>query len=102
MVKVRRWPTIGVGNRIVMEQPVRWSVKVSRETDLAVRNLLGSEGVKRGGLARFIEDAVRRQVLQSAIHDIRTRNAATDPDEISRIVNEAVSEVRAERRARRG
>ena len=29
--------------------------------------------------------------------DIRERNAGTDPDEIQRIVDEAVSEVRAER-----
>jgi hypothetical protein len=40
-------------------------------------------------------------VLQYTIQDIRARNADVDPDEIQRIVDEAVSEVRAQRRAKR-
>jgi len=40
---------------------------------------------------------VNRRVLQCTIEDIWTRNAHADPDEIERIVDEAVSEVRAER-----
>ena len=39
-------------------------------------------------------------MLQSTIQDIRARNADADPDEIQRIVDEALSEVRAERRAK--
>jgi len=39
-------------------------------------------------------------VLQCSIQDIRARNADADPDEIQRIVDDAVSEVRAERRAK--
>jgi len=39
-------------------------------------------------------------VLQCAIQDIWARNADADPDEIHRIVDEAVSGVRAERRAK--
>ncbi|HZL56387.1 MAG TPA: ribbon-helix-helix domain-containing protein [Bryobacteraceae bacterium] len=80
------------------EQAVRWSVKVSKDTDLTLRTFLGSHGMKKGDLSRFIEEAVRRRVLQCTVQDIRARNADTDPDEIQRIVDEAVSEVRAERR----
>jgi hypothetical protein len=47
-----------------------------------------------------IEEAVRWRVLQCTVQDIRARNANTDPDEIQRIVDEAVGEVRAERCAR--
>ena len=79
------------------KEAVRWSLKVSKETDLDVRTYLGSQGAKKGDLAKFIEDAVRRRVLQLTIQDIRERNAGADPDEIQRIVDEAVSEVRAER-----
>ena len=82
------------------EQAVRWSIKVSKDTDLALRTLLGSQGMKKGDLSKFIEDAVRRRVLQCTVQDIRARNVDTDPDEIQRIVDEAVSEVRAERRTR--
>jgi len=56
--------------------------------------------MKEGDLSKFIEEAVRRRVLQCTIQDIRARNADADPDEIQRIVDEAVSEVRAERRAK--
>jgi hypothetical protein len=82
------------------EQAVRWSVKVSKDTDLTLRTFLGSQGMKKGDLSKFIEDAVRRRVFQCTVQDIRARNAGTDPDEIQRIVDEAVSEVRAERRTR--
>ena len=82
------------------EQAVRWTIKVSKDTDLTLRTFLGSQGMKKGDLSKFIEEAVRRRVLQCTIQDIRARNADADPDEIQRIVDEAVSEVRAERRAR--
>ncbi len=57
--------------------------------------------MKTGDLSKFIEEAVRRRVLQCTIQDIRARNADAGPDEIQRIVDEAVSDVRAERRAKR-
>lgn len=43
------------------------------------------------------KEAVRRRVLQRTIQDLRASNADADPDEIQRIADEAVSEVRAER-----
>src|ERR1035438_3515283 len=82
------------------EQAVRWSIKVSKDTDLTLRTFLGSQGMKKGDLSKFIEEAVRRRVLQCTVQDIRARNADADPDEIQRIVDEAVSEVRAERRTK--
>jgi len=83
-----------------MEEAVRWNIKVSKETDLTLRTYLGSQGMKKGDLSKFIEEAVRWRVLQRTIQDIRERNADADPDEIQRLVDEAVAEVRAERRAR--
>ena len=82
------------------KEAVRWSVKVSKDTDLTLRTFLGARGMKKGDLSKFIEEAVRRRVLQCTIQDIRARNADADPDEIQRIVDDAVSEVRAERRAK--
>ncbi len=83
-----------------MEEAVRWNIKVSKETDLTLRTYLGSQGMKKGDLSNFIEEAVRWRVLQRTIQDIRQRNADADPDEIQCLVDEAVAEVRAERRAR--
>lgn len=83
------------------EQSVRWSLKVSKDTDLALRTFLGAQGMKKGDLSKFVEEAVNRRVLQCTVQDIWKRNANTDPDEMQRIVDEAVNEVRAERRAMR-
>ena len=47
-----------------MEQPVRWTVRVSRDTDVAVRMFLAQRGMKKGDLAKFIEEAVRWRVLE--------------------------------------
>ena len=83
------------------EQAVRWNIKVSKETDLALRTFLGAQGMKKGDLSKFIEEAVRWHVFHRTVRDIKTRNAKTDPGELQRVVDDAVREVRAKRRVRR-
>jgi len=83
-----------------MEEAVRWNIKVSKETDLALRTFLGAQGAKKGDLSKFIEEAVRWRVFHRSVQNIKERNADTDPDELQRIIDEAVSEVRAERYAK--
>jgi hypothetical protein len=87
--------------RQMQEQAVRWNIKVSKETDLSLRTFLSSQGMKKGDLSKFIEDAVRWRVLHRTIQDIRARNAGTSPDELQRIVDDAVREVRTKRRAKK-
>jgi len=82
------------------EEAVRWNIKVSKETDLTLRTFLGAKGMKKGDLSKFIEEAVRWRVFHRTIQDIKSRNADSDPGEIQRIVDEAVAEVRAERRTK--
>lgn len=82
-----------------MEEAVRWSVKVSKQTDLTLRTFLGAQGAKKGDLSKFIEEAVRWHVFNRTVQEIRERNADTDPEELQRIIDEAVGEVRAERYA---
>jgi hypothetical protein len=83
------------------EQAVRWNIKVSKETDLTLRTYLGSLGMKKGDLSKFIEQAVRAQIFFRSVQDIKTRNAGTAPDEMQVIIDNAVREVRAEHRAKR-
>jgi Ribbon-helix-helix domain len=83
------------------QEAVRWTIKVSKDTDVTLRTYLGSRGMKKGDLSKFIEEAVRWRVLQRTVQDIWERNANADTDEVQRIVDEAVSEVRAERRTKR-
>jgi Ribbon-helix-helix domain len=84
-----------------MEEAVRWNIKVSKRTDLTLRTFLGAQGAKKGDLSKFIEEAVRWRVFNLTVQDIRERNADTDPDELQRIIDEAVREVRTERYAKR-
>lgn len=45
-----------------MEDSVRWSLKVLRETDEALRAYLRRAGGRKGALSRFIEDAVQAKL----------------------------------------
>lgn len=82
-----------------MEKAVRWNIKVSKETDLALRTFLGSKTMKKGDLSKFIEGAVRWRLMRRAVQDIRARNAHAAADDLQALIAAAVREVRAERRA---
>jgi hypothetical protein len=83
------------------QEAVRWNIKVSKETDLTVRTFLGAQGARKGDLSKFIEEAVRWRVFHRTVRNIKERNASTDPDELQRIIDGALSEVRTERSAKR-
>lgn len=85
----------------MQEQAVRWNIKVSKETDLSLRTFLGAQGMKKGDLSKFIEDAVRWRVFHRTVRDMKARNADTDPQELQRIVDDAVREVRTQRRTKK-
>ena len=78
------------------QEAVRWNIKVSRDTDLTLRTFLGSRGMKKGDLSRFIEQAVRAHVFHRTVQDLKARNAGTDPDELEVLIDHAVRDVRAE------
>lgn len=37
-----------------MSEAVRWTIKVTKETDLSLRRFLGAQGMKKGDLSRFV------------------------------------------------
>ena len=83
------------------EEAVRWNIKVSKETDLTLRTFLGAQGAKKGDLSKFIEEAVRWRVFHRTVQSIKASNADTNRDELQRIIDEAVREVRSERSAKK-
>jgi hypothetical protein len=85
----------------MQQEAVRWNIKVSKDTDATLRTFLGAQGMKRDGLSKFIEEAVRWRVFHRTIQDIKARNADSDQDELQRIVEDAVHEVRSRRRSKR-
>ena len=80
-----------------MKEEVRWNIKVSKETDISLRSYLAANGMKKGDLSKFIEEAVNEYVFDRMVEDTRALNAGTDPDELQAIIDQAVREVRTER-----
>lgn len=83
-----------------MEDSVRWSVKVSKGTDLALRSYLGTQGMRKGDLSKFIEQAVEDQLFHRTVMDIKSRNASTNQALLQREIDQAVREVRQDSRLR--
>ena len=96
-------PEAGASEEIVQQedQSVRWTLRVSKETDSTLRAFLGSDDRKPGCRAKFVEAAVSAHVFDQMLADIRLRNAETDPDELQGLIDAAVRDVRAKRFAKR-
>ena len=75
---------------------VRWTVKVSRDTDVSLRSFLAQRGTKKGDLSRFIEQAVQKEVFAQTVADVQARNAKKSDKEIDVAINDALRHVRAE------
>jgi hypothetical protein len=84
-----------------MEEAVRWNIKVSKQTDLSLRTFLGSRGMKKGDLSKFIEQAVRAHIFDRSIQDIKSRNATADPAELQELIETTVRQVRGRKRTKR-
>jgi len=74
----------------------RLTITWTKETDLALRSYLGSQGLKKGALSQFIEDAVRWRLFDRTVTAIKERNADTDPDALMDLIDKTVRDVRSE------
>src|SRR5271168_4181691 len=73
----------------------RWTISVSRETDIVVRSFLAQRGLKKGDLSKFIEDAVRWRVLDQTLAEVRGRFSDMPPASLEALIDEAVTAARA-------
>lgn len=78
-----------------MAETVRWTIKVSPETDLSLRGFLGAQGMRKGDLSKFVEDAVRWRMLDRTVQVIKDRNQDVSAETMEAMIEEAVREVRA-------
>ena len=76
------------------EDTTRWTVSVSKGTDIAVRSFLARRGMKKGDLSKFIEEAVKWRVLEQTMTEARGRFADMPAEAVEAVVDEAVSAVR--------
>ena len=77
-----------------MEHSVRWTVKVSKETDVALRTYLAQAGMRRGDLSKFIEEAVRWRVFEQTASSVKARTSALSSGQLQAVIDDAVAKVR--------
>jgi len=75
---------------------VRWNLEISDKTDQTVRNYLTRIGGDEGDRAKFVDDAVRAEVLRRTVRDIQDRNADLTPEEAQSRADEAVDWARVD------
>lgn len=80
------------------QETTRWTISVSKDTDIVVRSFLAQRGMKQSDLSKFIEDAVKWRVLDQTIAEARSKFADLSPDELEATINDAVAAARKERR----
>ena len=81
---------------------IRWTVSVSKDTDIAVRSFLAQRGMKKGDLSKFIEDAVKWRVLDQAMAEARDKFADMPAEALDSLIDEAVIAVRQASAAKTG
>lgn len=79
------------------EASTRWTVSVSRDTDIAVRSFLAQRGLEHGDLSKFIEEAVRWRVFEQTVTEARAGFNALPPDQMEALLAEATAASRTTR-----
>ena len=82
-----------------MGETTKWTVSVSKETDISVRTFLAQRGMKKGDLSKFIEDAVKWRVFERTLAETRGKFADVPAEELESLLNEAVSAGRQVKRS---
>ena len=81
----------------------RLTISWSKDTDVALRSHLGAQGLKKGALSKFIEDAVKWRLFDETVNEVRQAFADVPPAELHNMIDEAVAGVRKEKhRGRKG
>lgn len=74
-----------------MTAQARWNLVVSQDTDNSLRQFLASQGRgRKGELSRFVEEAVRAQIFESAAAQAKAKNQGRSLEEIQQAVDEAL------------
>jgi Ribbon-helix-helix domain len=74
-----------------------WAACLVKASDLALRSCPEGHGLKQNDDSRFIEEASRCGIFRQAIRDAREAFADVPPDELEKMFDETVEDIRAER-----
>ena len=81
-------------NTLPTPTSARWSLSISSETDASLREYLGAQGMKKGDLSRFVEEAVRWRMLDATVQGIKQRNADQSDAHLQGLIDAALDAVR--------
>ena len=76
------------------DDTTRWTVSVSKETDISVRSFLAQRGMKKGDLSKFIEEAVKWRVFDQTLAEVRSKFSDLPTDQLESLIDEAVAAAR--------
>ena len=62
-----------------------------------MRTYLAQHGMRKGDLSKFVEEAVRRDILLRTMNDVAAQNATAIPAQIEADIAAALRESRSER-----
>jgi len=79
------------------DETTRLTITWSKQVDLALRSYLGAQGMKKGDISKFIEEAVRWRIFHQAVQQTRRAFADVPPAELQKMIDEAVDDARAKR-----
>jgi hypothetical protein len=85
--------------RNAMPEPetTRLTITWSKQADLALRSYLGANGMKKGDISKFIEEAVRWRIFHLTVREAREAFADVPADELQKMIDKAIDDVRAKR-----
>ena len=76
----------------------RLTIVWSKDTDLALRSYLGAQGLKKGALSKFVEDAVKWRLFDQTVDQAREAFASVPAGELRDTIDDAILSVRKQRR----
>jgi Ribbon-helix-helix domain len=81
----------------------RLTISWSKDTDLALRSHLGSQGLKKGALSKFIADAVKWRLFNQTVSEVHKAFAGIPAADLDGMIGDAVKSARkAKQRERPG
>ncbi len=79
-----------------MAGEARWTLSVSRKTDIALRTFIAQRGGKKGDLSSFVEEAVKWRLLDQTMAEARDKFVDLSPGDLEELLEEAVTAARAD------
>jgi Mg/Co/Ni transporter MgtE len=78
-------------------ETTRLTITWSKDADFALRSFLGGQGMKKGDISKFVEEAVRWRIFHQTVREAREAFADVPPDNLQDLIDEAVEDARAKR-----